>query len=89
VIKANKRGERGLAMEPFRVYGEPLLALCVDERLTRSRKINTRHEPLPLWSILCKSAARRLVRMAYRCNTWMRLSSTGQGRPPPHLDAVP
>src|SRR5579864_5558710 len=49
VIRANKRGERGLAMEP--VYqGEPILALCAVDELTAAdaiEKIRVDYERLP------------------------------------------
>src|SRR5271170_6714268 len=49
VIKANKRGERGLAMEP--VYqGEPILAVAAVDELTAANaieKINLKYDPLP------------------------------------------
>ena len=49
VIKANKRGERGLAMEP--VYqGEPILAVAAVDELTAAdaiEKIHVTYEPLP------------------------------------------
>src|SRR5579863_1120584 len=49
VIKANKRGERGLAMEP--VYmGEPVLAVAAVDELTAAdaiEKIKITYEPLP------------------------------------------
>src|SRR5208282_1542421 len=49
VIKANRRGERGLAMEP--VYmGEPILAVAAVDEVTAAdaiEKIKVKFEPLP------------------------------------------
>src|SRR5580658_1723695 len=49
VIKANKLGERGLAMEPV-YHGEPILAIAAVDELTAANaveKIKISYEPLP------------------------------------------
>ena len=89
VIKANKRGERGLAMEP--VYmGEPVLALAAVDELTAAdaiEKIKIKYEPLPFVVDPFVSLRPNGPNARTDGNTWMRPPSTGKGPPPP-LDVV-
>jgi CO/xanthine dehydrogenase Mo-binding subunit len=89
VIKANKRGERGLAMEP--VYmGEPVLALAAVDELTAAdaiEKIKIKYEPLPFVVDPFVSLRPNGPNARTDGNTWMRPPVTGKGPPPP-LDVV-
>src|ERR1700723_168964 len=85
VIKANKRGERGLAMEP--VYmGEPVLAGAAVDELTAAdaiEKIKIKYEPLPFVVDPFVSLRPNGPNARTDGNTWMRPPSTGKGPPPP------
>src|ERR1700690_3595226 len=89
VIKANKRGERGLAMEP--VYqGEPVLALAAVDELTAAdaiEKIKVTYKPLPFVVDPFVSLRPGGPNARTDGNTWMRPPSTDKGPPPP-LDVV-
>src|SRR5580698_3799880 len=89
VIKANKRGERGLAMEP--VYmGEPVLAVAAVDELTAAdaiEKIKIKYEPLPFVVDPFVSLRPNGPNARTDGNTWMRPPSAGKGPPPP-LDVV-
>ena len=89
VIKANKRGERGLAMEP--VYmGEPILAVAAVDEVTAAdaiEKIKISYEPLPFVVDPFVSLRPDGPNARTDGNTWMRPPVTGNGPPPP-LDVV-
>ncbi|HKV05412.1 MAG TPA: xanthine dehydrogenase family protein molybdopterin-binding subunit [Candidatus Acidoferrales bacterium] len=90
VIKANKRGERGLAMEP--VYmGEPVLALAAVDEVTAAdaiEKIHITYEPLPFVVDPFVSLRPGGPNARTDGNTWMRPPSNGKPGPPPPLDVV-
>ncbi len=86
VIKANPRGERGLAMEP--VYqGEPILALAAVDELTAAdaiEKIKVKYEPLPFVVDPFVSLRPGGPNARTDGNTWMRKPA-----PPPAPGATP
>ena len=90
VIKANKRGERGLAMEP--VYqGEPILAVAAVDEVTAAdaiEKIKVSFEPLPFVVDPFVSLRPGGPNARTDGNTWMRAPADGKGGPPPPLDVV-
>ena len=90
VIKANKLGERGLAMEP--VYmGEPVLALAAVDELTAAdaiEKIKITYEPLPFVVDPFVSLRPGGPNAREQGNTWMRPAPTVKGGPPPPLEVT-
>src|SRR5579862_9499122 len=86
VIKADLRGERGLAMEP--VYqGEPILAVAAVDELTAAdaiEKIKVKFEPLPFVVDPFVSLRPGGPNARTDGNTWMR-----QPPPPPAPGAAP
>jgi xanthine dehydrogenase molybdenum-binding subunit len=88
VIKANKLGERGLAMEP--VYmGEPVLALAAVDELTAAdaiEKIKITYEPLPFVVDPFVSLRPGGPNAREQGNTWKRPAPTVKGGPPPPLE---
>jgi CO/xanthine dehydrogenase Mo-binding subunit len=90
VIKANKRGERGLAMEPI-YQGEPILAVAAVDEVTAAdaiEKIKISYEPLPFVVDPFVSLRPGGPNARTDGNTWMRPPATGKGGPPPPLDLV-
>ena len=95
VIKANTRGERGLAMEP--VYqGEPILAVAAVDELTAAdaiEKIKVTFEPLPFVVDPFVSLRPGGPNARTDGNTWMRQPAPppapgAKPAPPPPLDVV-
>jgi CO/xanthine dehydrogenase Mo-binding subunit len=95
VIKASKRGERGLAMEP--VYqGEPILAVAAVDELTAANaieKIKVSFEPLPYVVDPFVSLRPSGPNARTDGNTWMRPPTPppppgGRASAPPPLDVV-
>jgi CO/xanthine dehydrogenase Mo-binding subunit len=95
LIKANMRGERGLAMEPI-YQGEPILAVAAVDELTAAdaiEKIKVTFEPLPFVLDPFDSLRPGGPNARTDGNTWMRgpaAAPTNGGRPagPPPLDVV-
>jgi xanthine dehydrogenase molybdenum-binding subunit len=95
VIKASKRGERGLAMEP--VYqGEPILALAAVDEVTAAdaiEKIKVKFEALPYVVDPFVSLRPGSPNARTDGNTWMRPPTPppppgGRASAPPPLDVV-
>ena len=91
VIKANKRGERGLAMEP--VYqGETRacswLPWTSSPPPTPSKKSKFPYEPLPFVVDPFVSLRPGSPNARTDGNTWMRPPAQGKGGPPPPLDVT-
>jgi xanthine dehydrogenase molybdenum-binding subunit len=86
LIKANLRGERGLAMEPI-YQGEPILALAAVDELTAAdaiEKIKVTYEPLPFVLDPFDSLRPGGPNARTDGNTWMRPPA-----PPPAPGAKP
>jgi xanthine dehydrogenase molybdenum-binding subunit len=88
VIKANKLGERGLAMEP--VYqGEPILAIAAVDELTAANaieKVKISYEPLPFVVDPFVSLRPGSPNARTQGNTWLRPAPPAgapPGPPPP------
>ncbi len=84
-IKANKRGERGLAMEPL-YQGEPILALAAVDELAAANaieKINITYEPLPFVVDPFVSLRPGGPNARTDGNTWMRPEAKPGERPGP------
>src|SRR5580658_9592008 len=88
VIKANKLGERGLAMEP--VYqGEPILAIAAVDELTAANaieKVKISYEPLPFVVDPFVSLRPGGPNARTQGNTWLRATPPAgapPGPPPP------
>ena len=95
LIKANLRGERGLAMEPI-YQGEPILAVAAVDELTAANaieKINVKYEPLPFVLDPFDSLRPGGPNARTDGNTWMRPPAPAPApgakpAPPPPLNVV-
>jgi CO/xanthine dehydrogenase Mo-binding subunit len=95
VIKANMRGERGLAMEPI-YQGEPILAVAAVDELTAAdaiEKINITYEPLPFVVDPFVSLRPGGPNARTDGNTWMRPKTPEpkpgeRPAPPPPMEVV-
>jgi CO/xanthine dehydrogenase Mo-binding subunit len=95
VIKADPRGERGLAMEPV-FQGEPILALAAVDEVTAAdaiEKIKIKYEPLPYVVDPFVSLRPGSPNARTDGNTWMRKPAPppapgAKPGPPPQLDVT-